>query len=196
MLFPFDNRSLCLASASPRRLDLLRQVGLEPLVRPGAVDESRRPGEAVRDYVTRMATDKAVSGVGADVDLSIGADTAVVLDGEILGKPTDAADARRMLARLSGREHRVITGVAVCGRTADRCRSRLVETRVWIKPLAPEEIAAYVATGEPMDKAGAYGIQGVGGFMVTRLEGSYSGVVGLPLFETLQLLRHVLRDSG
>ena len=187
-LFNFDKKCLCLASASPRRLALLRQVDLEPLVRPGSVDETRHPGETVEAYVSRMAQAKAVAGSGEDVDLTIGADTAVVLGTDVLGKPADASVAKAMLALLSGRMHRVVTGVAVYDRLAERCRYQLVETRVWVKHLTSAEISAYVATGEPLDKAGSYGIQGIGGFMVSRLEGSYSGVVGLPLFETLALL--------
>ncbi len=188
-LFDLRKKRLCLASASPRRLALLRQVGLEPVVRPTDVDETRQSGEAVDAYVVRMARTKALAGAGGDVDLTIGADTAVVLAAEALGKPVDAAGARSMLTRLSGRSHRVLTAVAVHDRMRDHCRERLVETRVDIKELTTTEIDAYVATGEPLDKAGSYGIQGIGGFMVRHLNGSYSAVVGLPLFETLELLR-------
>lgn len=182
-------KHLCLASASPRRLGLLRQVGLEPEVRAPALDETQRPSEVVRDYVERMAVSKAQAGGILQADLVIGADTVVVLANESLGKPATPQEARRMLARLSGQKHHVLTAVAVYQPKTNRCLSRVVETQVWIKSLSAEEISAYVATGEPLDKAGAYGIQGAGAFMVTRMDGSYSGVVGLPLYETLALLQ-------
>lgn len=185
---------LVLASASPRRLELLRQVGLEPQVRPVEIDESRKPGEELDRFVERLAVEKVQAGLReAAVDLgdgvwAIGADTEVVLGGQALGKPRDAADARRMLRSLSGREHQVMTGVAV-GRTgSDRVASLVVVTRVRVKAMSDAEIDGYVATGEPMDKAGGYGIQGVGAFMVAGISGSYTAVVGLPLFETLVLL--------
>ncbi|MBF0462657.1 MAG: septum formation inhibitor Maf [Magnetococcales bacterium] len=180
---------ICLASASPRRLSLLRQVGVEPLVCPTDLDETRWPGEPVRDYVVRMATGKARLNPSVVADLVIGADTIVVLAGQMLGKPEHATEARQMLTRMQGRSHRVLTAVAVYQPATDRCAHRLVESRVWIKPLDWAEIIAYVATGEPLDKAGAYGIQGVGAALVARIDGSCSGVAGLPLCETLALLR-------
>ncbi|MEO5339534.1 MAG: Maf family protein [Magnetococcus sp. MYC-9] len=180
---------ICLASASPRRLTLLQQVGLHPHVRPADLDESRRADEKVRDYVQRMAISKACQEENLDCDLVIGADTIVVVDDELLGKPAHVGEAQQMLTRISGRAHQVLTAVAVHQPASQRCRHLLVESRVWIKSLDPEEIDAYIATGEPLDKAGSYGIQGLGAAMVTRLEGSCSGVAGLPLHETLALLR-------
>ncbi|MBF0271129.1 MAG: septum formation protein Maf [Magnetococcales bacterium] len=169
---------------------LLRQIGLDPEVWPPHVDESVHPGEDPAAYVARMALTKARAALESGVDLVVGADTAVVCDLEILGKPSGPEEAARMLARLGGRDHRVMTGVAVCSAAEPVGRVRVVETMVRFKNLTHKEIRAYVATGEPLDKAGAYGIQGVGAFLVERVEGSYSGVVGLPIFETLELLRN------
>ena len=184
-----QEKHLCLASASPRRLALLRQVGLDPDVQPAHIDETQNPEESVEQYVERMAVSKARLCPAQKADLVIAADTVVVLDNESLGKPGNAEEARRMLARLSHRQHRVLTAVALYQPVSQSGLCRVVETLVWIKPLSAEEIFAYVATGEPLDKAGSYGIQGVGGFMVARIDGSYSGVVGLPLYETLAMLR-------
>ena len=182
-------KRLCLASASSRRLALLQQVGLDPEVQVTDLDETQWPGESVRDYIERMARSKAQADFITQADLIIGADTVVVVAGDVLGKPHSHEEARKMLQRMGGREHQVMTAVAVYHPSSHRCLVRIVETRVWVKPLSPEEISAYVATGEPLDKAGAYGIQGVGAFIVTHIDGSYSGVVGLPLYETLALLR-------
>lgn len=180
---------LGLASASERRLQLLRQVGLNPEVKAVNLDETRFSDETVTDYVLRMAISKAQNGRIDNADLIIGADTVVVLKGELLGKPDNADHAKTMLSALSGNKHQVLTSVAVL-RTRDGILvNQVVTTTVWVKPLTEEEILSYVATGEPLDKAGAYGIQGVGAFFVERLLGSYSGVVGLPLYETLELLR-------
>lgn len=184
-----SGRRLRLASASSRRLELLRQVGLEPEVSPADVDESRLAGESARAYVERMALTKARAGVNGGTDLVLGADTVVVVDDELLGKPADAAQAAAMLGRLSGRAHVVMTGVAVCAPEAPEGRGVVVESRVWFKSLNHEEIMSYIASGEPMDKAGAYGLQGLGGCLVARLEGSCSGVVGLPLCETVEILK-------
>lgn len=180
---------LRLASASERRLTLLRQVGLNPEVWPAHVDETRYSGEDAIHYVERMARTKAQAGLAPQVDLVLGADTIVVLGEEIMGKPQDAAEATAMLTRLSGNIHRVLTGVAVFRHNDPMGRSLVVETKVRVKELTANEIAAYVATKEPMDKAGAYAIQGLGAFLAAHVEGSYSGVVGLPLFETLALLK-------
>lgn len=178
---------LVLASASPRRRELLTRVGVRHAVRVADVDESTRPGEAPAAYVERLARAKALAVMPQAGGLPVlGADTTVVLDGDILGKPADAADAARLLRRLAGREHRVLTAVAV--RAGERCLSRLSETRVWFRALDDATVARYVATGEPMDKAGGYGIQGFGAALVARIDGSYSGVVGLPLAETCELL--------
>jgi septum formation protein len=186
--------SLYLASASPRRRDLLAQIGVECRSLPVNLDESPLPGELPAPYVTRLALDKAraartlLDGKGvADPVLVLAADTAVVVAGEILGKPRDAADAAVMLRRLGGREHRVLTGVALIGPGALE-RVGLNESRVRMRPITEAEIAAYWATGEPADKAGAYGIQGRGALFIEAIAGSYSGVMGLPLFETAALL--------
>lgn len=174
---------MILASASPRRRELLAAAGLVFEVRPAEVDETPGPQEPPRRYALRVATAKALAVEGERV---LAADTIVVLDGEILGKPTDATDAAQMLRRLAGRAHTVMTAVVL--REGRRLRRRLIRTRVHFRPLSEVEIAAYVATGEPLDKAGAYGIQGRGGALVDRVSGSYTNVVGLPLRETLELL--------
>lgn len=179
---------LYLASGSPRRQELLGMLGVtfERLV-PG-VEEQRAPQEAPQDYVTRLARDKARAGVAlAARDLPVlGADTIVVLNGDVLEKPRDAAHAAEMLRRLSGQTHEVMTAIALADK--QRVRERLVMTRVTFRALTARDIAAYVESGEPMDKAGAYGIQGLGGCFVRRIEGSYHAVVGLPLVETWELL--------
>ena len=182
--------TLYLASASPRRLELLAQVGLHAHVVPQHVDESRLAGERPADYVVRVARLKAECARQSplcDASLPIlAADTAVVCDDMVLGKPGSRTEAQAMLQRLSGRTHQVLTAVAV----ADRRRSavELVSTNVTFRELSEAEIDAYWASGEPHDKAGAYAIQGLGAMFVSRIEGSYSAVVGLPLFEVLQLL--------
>jgi len=184
---PASTSDLCLASASPRRLELLRQLGFTTRVQPADVDETHHPGESPQAYVCRIAKAKVDAIQATDPkSLVVGADTTVVCNGEILGKPTDAADAQRMLSTLAGRPHQVWTGVCV-GRGKEQ-RSCEVMSEVVFRPLSSQEIAAYVATGEPMDKAGAYAIQGRGAVFVTRLEGSYSGVMGLPLCELAALL--------
>jgi len=178
---------LVLASASPRRRALLQGLGVAfEAVAPG-VDESVRAGEPPRDYVLRVAVEKAAQGArlrpGA---LVLAADTSVVLEDRILGKPSGEAEAREMVRALSGRRHSVLTGVALDGAAK---AAAVVETAVWFRPLAEAEIAWYASTGEPLDKAGAYAIQGAGGVLVQRIEGSASNVVGLPLAETAELLR-------
>lgn len=183
---------IVLASASPRRRELLQQIGVEFTVTPADIDETVRPGESPAAYVLRMATTKARRGYArlpAGVDrrrLVLGADTAVVLDEKILGKPRDRADAEYMLACLSGRTHRVLSAVAVTD--GERLESRLSETEVTFRQLRPGESTAYWNSGEPHDKAGAYAIQGRGALLVRELRGSYTGVVGLPLYETAELL--------
>jgi MAF protein len=241
---------LVLASASPRRLALLQELGLEPLVRPVSLDELPRPGETARALVLRLAAEKARAGAaGITAPLSagtaeprqaplsqmradtlrepgaggaatrgpaplpipvassppegrqaapegdwliLGADTIVALDGAILGKPADEAHAQAMLERLSGRAHEVLTGLSLV-RTGDgRALTESCETRVYFKPLSAEIISVYAASGEPMDKAGAYAIQEGGGGFVERIEGSYTNVVGLPV----ELLRRMLVSMG
>lgn len=180
--------SICLASRSPRRRELLAQLGLTPEVVPADVDETARPGEAPAEYVIRLALSKARAGRAhcAPGTLVLGSDTAVVADGRILGKPANRDEFRAMLGRLSGREHKVLTGVALAGEGLEE--SRLSVSHVHFRDITPAEIEAYWASGEPADKAGGYAIQGLGAVFVERLEGSYSGVMGLPLFETAELL--------
>lgn len=180
---------LVLASASPRRRALLQGLGVTfEAVAPG-LDESVRAGESPCDYVLRVAVEKAAQGArlrpGA---LVLAADTSVVLGDRILGKPSGEAEAREMVRALSGKRHSVLTGVALDGPAR---ASAVVETAVWFRPLSEAEIAWYASTGEPLDKAGAYAIQGAGGVLVQRIEGSASNVVGLPLAETVELLRQV-----
>lgn len=180
---------LILASASPRRRELLEQAGVVFRVQPADVDETPANGEAPDLYVLRMAREKALACQrlpGNGGSLVLGADTSVVLDGAIMGKPSSSDEARAMLQRLSGRAHEVMSGVALAGPTA--VRERVVTTRVVFRRLEDVEIDAYLDSGEPFDKAGAYGIQGLGGVFVTSLEGSYSAVVGLPLEATADLL--------
>jgi septum formation protein len=167
-----------LASQSPRRRELLRLVGIPHEVRPADIDETYLPGEVPREHAERLAREKAARMHEPDA-IVIGSDTIVVVDGEVLGKPTDAASATRMLRRLSGRSHIVITAVAAAWN--DRVESAVEEVTVTFHTLTDEEIAAYIATGEPMDKAGAYGIQGFGATIVARVEGDYFAVMGLPL---------------
>lgn len=184
---------LVLASGSPRRRELLEALGFPLVIRPVDVDESPNGGEAPDDYVRRLARTKAAAAAGLEEartgELVLGADTIVVLDGEMLGKPTDSDDARSMLRRLAGRDHEVKTGVAL--RDLDRGLDEVVEetTRVRFAPLSDEEIDWYVGTGEPLDKAGAYAVQGRGALFVEAVYGSYSCVVGLPIAATYQLLR-------
>jgi septum formation protein len=191
------NASLVLASASPRRQELLRGIGLEFTVVPADVDESRRPGEKPHDYVARVAHDKAMAvvaklGFGATGSVAVlAADTIVSLgvdvDGEVLGKPVDDADGRRMLTLLSGRTHQVHTAVVVW--RINRVRAVTVTTDVTFAELERSTIDWYLATGEHVDKAGAYGIQGPAGALVERIDGSPTNVIGLPLAETVVLLR-------
>ncbi len=178
---------LVLASASPRRKELLRQIGLCFRQEPAEIDEAPRRDERPTDYVARLAREKAQAVARRSQGLPVlGADTAVVIDDRILGKPRDAAEAADMLRRLSGRIHEVMTAVAVTdGR---RIAEAVSVSRVHFRELTEAEIAAYWATGEPADKAGAYAIQGRGAVFVKHLEGSHSGVVGLPLYETARLL--------
>ncbi|GAB4187779.1 MAG: nucleoside triphosphate pyrophosphatase [Wenzhouxiangellaceae bacterium] len=185
---PRTESGLILASASPRRLELLRQVGFEPVVAPAAIDETPLPAEQSAAYVVRIAGDKAAA-LAAQYPMAVvlAADTTVVVDGQMLHKPADEAAALAMLQQLSGREHLVLT--AVCIRRGDWQRQQLVSTEVRFRPLSQAEMKAYAATGEPMDKAGAYAIQGRAALFVSQLRGSYSAVVGLPLCETAMLLQ-------
>ncbi len=177
---------LVLASQSPRRRELLGALGLALDVRPAHADETPHPGEPARDYVLRVAREKARAVAG---EIVLGADTAVVLAGEVLGKPRDAGDARRMLRALSGSTHEVLTGVCVRRSAPAAEWEVVVATEVAFAPLGEPEIDWYVGTGEPLDKAGAYAIQGAGGAFVREVRGSVSNVVGLPLAESVALLR-------
>ena len=181
---------LYLASGSPRRRELLTQIAVPFLTQIAPIDENALPGESPIAYVERLALSKAQAGLAALTDTAdavvLGADTAVVLDGRILGKPTDRADALATLSDLSGRTHEVLTAVALVSR--ERQVSRVVTSQVTFRALSQAEIEAYWASGEPQDKAGCYGIQGLAAVFVSQLQGSYSAVVGLPLCETAALL--------
>jgi septum formation protein len=184
-----------LASGSPRRRELLTQIGI-PFDRiTGEVDETPLPNEGAHAYVERLARAKAAAGIaamraqGLAPRLVLAADTTVALDDHILGKPVDAADAVATLQRLSGRVHEVLTGVAISD--GERVLCKVSVSEVHFRTLGEQEIAAYVSTGEPLDKAGSYGAQGVGAVLIESLSGSFSGVVGLPLTETVELLQEL-----
>jgi len=177
---------LILASGSPRRRDILRILGLEFEVRRPDLEEVVHPGEAPVDAVRRLAEEKSGSLAPSPGEVILAADTIVVLDDEILGKPSDDADAVEMLMRLSGRAHDVLTGIALRG--GGEVRSNVARTRVTFRSFDRAECEAYVATGEPLDKAGAYGIQGFGAALVDRIEGDYFNVMGLPVPTFLDLL--------
>ena len=179
---------LILASSSPRRRELLDQIGVSYRVHPVDVDETPLQGETPEDFARRMALTKARAGWKAQLSglPVLGADTVVTLEGAILGKPADRSDALHMLGRLSGNTHQVLSAVAI--KQADRETVTLSRTRVRFRTLSPAQISDYWDSGEPVDKAGAYGVQGLGALFVEHIEGSYTGVVGLPLFETGQLL--------
>jgi septum formation protein len=185
---------ILLASASPRRSELLRQVGIAHEVRPVDVDESVREGEAPSAYVLRLAESKAAAlwqQVAAAERLPVlAADTTVALEGEIFGKPGSLAEARSMLGRLSGRTHEVHTAVAILH--GDGAAARVSSSSVTFRVLAPAEIDAYWRTGEPADKAGGYAVQGRAAAFISHISGSYSGIMGLPLYETWELLAPVL----
>ncbi len=180
---------LILASASPRRHELLRQLGVSYRIKASDVDESVLPGEDPADYVRRVAQDKAQAVAGRDESglPVLGADTTVVIEGRILGKPGDAAEAAEMLRLLSGQVHKVYSAVVLV-EDAGTIRSLLSVTEVRFAQLEEDWIKAYVASGEPMDKAGAYGVQGCAAHRISEIRGSYSGVMGLPLYETMELL--------
>jgi septum formation protein len=187
--------ALILASGSPRRRDLLAACGIPFQIIPSMIDEHPLLDEAAETYVRRLALAKAESVAQHHPDaVVLGADTIVTIDGLLLGKPQSLEEARQMLSRLCGREHAVLTGVAVvaarmAGRYGDRSAQEMVASRVLMRHFTAATIEWYVATGEPLDKAGAYAVQGLGGALVERVEGSYTNAVGLPLTETLALLR-------
>ncbi len=182
---------LVLASASPRRQELLRSAGITFEVQPAHIPEDPLPGEAAKECAERLAGEKALAVARRRPhDIVLGADTVVVVDGQLLGKPTDAADAARMLRLVSGREHRVITGVCLVVNGEPSVASET--TLVTVSEMADKDIADYVASGEPMDKAGAYAIQGIASRWIPRIEGDYSNVVGLPV----ALVWRMLQQTG
>jgi septum formation protein len=184
---------LVLASASPRRQELLRNAGIRFTVQPADINETPRPDESPRDCAERLAREKALAVFQSQPQRWVlGADTIVVVDGNILGKPHDAKDAARMLRMLSGRTHAVITGVCVVGPGASKTGTASETTLVTMCEISDDEIHDYVATGEPMDKAGAYAIQGIASRWIPRIEGDYSNVVGLPV----ALVYRMLREQG
>ena len=197
---------LTLASASPRRKELLERMGLQLRVLPAPIDEEPLPGETAVAYVKRLGRDKATATVrriaaalGNDpravVDNPprwiLGADTVVTIDDLLLGKPHDLAEARKMLERLQGREHTVVTGFAILDLERDKEGIQAVSTRVRFKPMSRSEIDAYLASGESLDKAGGYAIQGIGGYMVQEIAGSYTNVVGLPVAQVALMLEEM-----
>jgi septum formation protein len=180
---------LILASRSPRRYELLKQVGLDVDVIPSGVAEDFFNTESPREHVLRLAEAKAGEVAGKYPDRwVVAADTIVYINGSILGKPKSREEAADMLRRLSGQEHRVLTGFSVCRVEKGKSNREAVQTVVRMKPLTAAEIAWYVQTGEPFDKAGGYAIQGIGSFMIESIQGSYTNVVGLPLCELIQML--------
>jgi septum formation protein len=184
---------LVLASRSPRRAELLAAAGFEFTVRVADIDETPRAYEPPRDYVMRVAEEKARAIEAAADELILAADTTVVLAGEILGKPDDPADAARMLRALSGKRHEVMTGI--CFKAGTRVTCDRASTAVWFNPLSQQEIEAYVESGEPMDKAGAYGIQGLASKFIERIDGSYTNVVGLPVAIVYRHLKTISAQS-
>lgn len=187
------NYKIILASSSPRRKELLETVGIKFEIVSPTAEETMAGNEEPENFALRVSVDKA-SSVSKRLDegcVVIGADTVVVVDGGILGKPSDEEEAAFMLNTISGREHSVLTAFSILRPPDQILHSEIVATRVRVKPLAAHEIEGYIKTGEPMDKAGAYGIQGIGSFMVKEIEGSYTNVVGLPLAELLQAFRNL-----
>lgn len=185
---------LVLASQSPRRREILRLAGIPFIVRVAEVDESVLDGESPADYVQRLAAAKACAVEAAADETVLGADTTVVIDGEILAKPADAADARRMLAQLSGRQHEVLTGICLrCGAVAS---CEFVATGVVFAAMSAAEIDEYVASGEPMDKAGGYAIQGLASKFVERIDGDYFNVMGLPVALVYRRLRERRKEES
>lgn len=189
-----EQPQLVLASASPRRRELLERLGVHFAVVPSAAEEILQPGETPEEHVVRLSRDKAAE-VAARRDVAgrwfLGSDTVVLRDTTVLGKPRDEAEAAAMLRSLAGRRHRVLSGYAVVDRQSGQVEAGAVATTVSFKQLTAEEIAGYIATGEPLDKAGAYAIQGIGAFLVRGIEGSYTNVVGLPLCEVIEVLERL-----
>lgn len=181
-------KPLVLASASPRRRDFLAGLGLDFTICPPRIDEGKRAGEGPEDFVRRLAMEKAEAVAGQTGAWVLAADTIVVIDDEILGKPSSVPEAESMLQLLSGRWHQVWTAFAICQQDDGTRVLQAVCTRVRFRSLSPELYRSYVASGEPMDKAGAYGIQGQGSFLVEEVQGSYTNVVGLPVARVVQEL--------
>ena len=181
---------LVLASQSPRRSEILAQAGLPFTVRVSGVEEIRQPAESPEDYVRRLAQDKARAAVSSPAEFVLAADTVVVVDGSVLEKPVSSSDAEAMLRRLSGRSHAVLTGVCLLHDGVER--AQVESTRVFFSSLSEDEIRDYCASGEPMDKAGAYAIQGLASKFIQRIEGCYFNVVGLPI----SLVYRLLQDAG
>ena len=191
-----------LASKSPRRKEILEQLGFRPVILASndhtllnfAGDEVQLPQESAQDYVVRTTRDKAIQALeririeAREPFPVLSADTTVILDGKILGKPVDIQEARHFLQLMSGRAHEVRTAVFV-GTNPNNLLGKVNVSKVWFKPLSSEEIEGYIATSQPYDKAGVYGIQGLAGAFVEKIEGSYSGIMGLPVFETVELLK-------
>jgi septum formation protein len=178
---------LILASASPRRRELLTQANISFIAQPADIDETHRAGESPEAFTQRLAREKAEAVFAKDRSATVlGADTVVVCDAEILGKPADEADAARMLKKLSGRDHRVITGIALVSPSGTQTHAET--TTVSMREISEEEISSYIATGEPMDKAGAYAIQGIAAKFITQIDGDYNNVVGLPVKRVQQML--------
>ena len=180
---------LVLASASPRRVELLQQIGISPIIHPVDIDETPEQGEIVTDLVSRLAREKAEQGAleTAGKYPVIGSDTVGLLDSQVLLKPVDYADAEAMLLNMSNRWHEIHTAVALINQ--QKCHQVTAISRVKFRDITPAEIKKYWETGEPQDKAGAYAVQGLAAVFIARIEGSYSGIMGLPLFETAQLIR-------
>ncbi len=187
-----EHGKIILASASPRRVELLVSAGIRFDAVPGDIEEIRLPEETPEQHVLRLAREKALDvAQKAEGRFFIGADTIVLCDGEIMGKPKDSADAERMLRKLSDNTHEVITGFAVYDKEKNESIEDAVKTLVFFKPLCREEIRAYIDTGCPFDKAGAYAIQGGAAYMIRKIEGSYTNVVGLPLCEVVEALQKI-----
>lgn len=193
-LAPFAPEGIVLASASPRRRELLASLSIPFTAIPSTVDERECPGETPEEHVLRLAREKALEVASRPTVAGrwfLGSDTVVLRDGSLLGKPVDEKEAAAMLSSLSGRSHRVLSSYAIYDRQQRTFVSGVVSTRVRFKELTGQEIAGYIATSEPFDKAGAYAIQGIGAFMILGIEGSYTNVVGLPLCEVVEALERI-----
>lgn len=181
-----------LASASPRRRELLKSLELEFAVIPSGVDEEYIPGESVKEHVLRLSREKALAVADENPQAWVlGADTVVIIDGEVLGKPDSKHEAREMLMLLSGREHRVITGFSIVRKSGNVVKSDLVESSVFFKEISEDEREWYIDTKEPYDKAGGYAVQGRAGFFIREIRGSHTNVIGLPLCEVVTVLKEV-----